>query len=148
MHKNPLWQAFLFVIIVIALWYTITAIYLYFSYAHLKTQTTTSSIQWETEEHAEDSVVMAANYTFEYKGKSYPGRTSLEETPYRSQWAAEEAIKELAHSNRKVWFDPENPNRSSLQKKFPFKESIYAAFLWGIILYFLWLGFYVARFKN
>jgi hypothetical protein len=148
MHKNFLWQAFLLVIIAISLWYTISAIYLYDSYAHLKILTTTSSIQWEAEEHAEDRFILKANYIFVYKGKFYHGSTSLEDTAYRNLWAAEKTIKELTNSNLKVWFDPENPNHSSLQKKFPLKESIYAAFLWGLILYFLWLGFYVARFKN
>lgn len=148
MHKNFLWQAFLLVITAVALWYTITAIFSYYSYSNLKSQTTTSSIQWETEEKSEDQFVLKANYTFEYKGTSYSGSTTLEDTPYRNEWAAEETIKELTSSNRKVWFNPQNPNHSSLIKKFPLKDSIYSAFLWGLILYFLWLGFYVNRFKT
>jgi len=148
MHKNFIWQAFLFVAAAIALWFTITAVYHYYSYKNLNTQTLTSSLQWEVEEKSEEAFVLKAFYQFEFQGKSYPGNTVFEDTPYRNQWAAEEAIKEISNQNLKVWFDPQDPQHSSLQKKFPYKDSVYAIMLWGLILYFFWLGFYVTKFKG
>lgn len=148
MHKNYLWQAFLTVIVAATLWYTISAIYAYYSYSHLKAQTSLSALDWEIIHESDEDFPVKAVYTFEFKDKSYPGSTTFTDIPYRNQWAAEQAIKDLSGRQWKVWFDPHNPHHSSLEKSFPFKEIISAIFLWGLILYFLWLGFYVAKFKT
>lgn len=148
MHKNTFWRAFLAVVFATTLWYTVVAIHSYYSYSHLKTQAAPSAIEWDVEEKSEEDYLVKAMYRFEFNGKSYPGMTSFADTPYRNQWAAEEALKELSNKHWKIWFDPQNPHHSSLQKNFPFKECISAIFLWGLILYFLWLGFYVTKYKN
>jgi hypothetical protein len=148
MHKNYLWQAFIAVVFATTLWYTAVAIYSYYSYSHLKAQTTPSAMDWDIEEKSDEDYVVKAIYRFEFQNKSYPGNTSFTDTPYRNHWAAEQAAKEISKKDWKIWFDPQNPHHSSLQKEFPFKECISAAFLWGLVLYFLWLGFYVAKFKN
>lgn len=148
MHKNVLWQAFLAVIVLVTLWYTIVAIYSYYSYSHLETQTYPSAMGWEVEEKSEEDYLVKALYNFEFNGKSYPGSTIFSDEPYRNHWAAEQAIKEFSKTKWKIWLDPDNPNHSSLHKNFPFQSILSAIFLWSLILYFLWLGFYVAKFKN
>ena len=148
MHKNFLWQAFLLVIFCATLWYSAVALYSYYSYSQLKTQIAVSSIQWEVEEKSEDNYLIKALYQFKYRNNPYSGSTTLSDIPYRNQWAAQQAIKEYSKKNWKTWFDPQNPNHSSLQKNFPLKECISAIFLWGLTIYFLWLGFYVAKFKS
>ena len=148
MHKNFVWQAFLFVILAATLWYSAIALYSYYSHSHLEVQTPVSSMAWEIEEKSDESYLVKGIYHFEFKGNSYPGSTTMTDMIYRNQWAAEQAIKELSDKNWKVWFDPQDPGHSSLQKNFPYKECITAIFLWGLFFYFLWLGFYVARFKT
>lgn len=148
MHKNTIWQAFIAVIFATTLWYSIVAIYSYYSYVHLKVQTSPSAMDWDIVEKSDEDYVAQSIYRFEFKGKSYPGTTSFTDTPYRNQWAAEQAAREFSKKQWKIWFDPQNPHHSSLQKNFPLKECISALFLWGLVLYFLWLGFYVAKFKN
>jgi len=147
MHKNVVWQAFLTLISAIALWYTIAALYSYYSYSHLKIQIPASHVEWHIIEKSEEHYLLEASYEIEFKTKFYAGSTRFADEPYRNQWAAEQAIKEYRGKKWKVWFDPQNPQYSSLQKNFPLKESVSAIFLWGLILYFLWLGFYVKKFK-
>lgn len=148
MHKNILWQAFLAIVCIAVLWYTFIALYSYYSYSRLKTQSAISSITWDVEEKSEENYFLKAHYSFNFKDHSYSGSTAFTDEPYRNRWAAEQDVKGFSNKNGKVWFDPENPNHSSLQKHFPLKECISAAFLWGLLLYFLWLGFYVTRFKT
>lgn len=148
MHKNLLWQAFLLVIFIAALWYSIIALYSYYSYSYLEAQTTMTSINWNIEEKSPEEYFLKASYHYNFKGNTYQGFTLFADTPYRNPYAAEQAIKEKSLHSWKLWFDPHDPHHSSLQKIFPLKECISATFLWGLLLYFLWLGFYVAKFKN
>lgn len=148
MHKNYLWQAFLTVVVAATLWYTLSAIYAYYSYSHLKAQASPSTLDWEIVQKSDEDYPVKASYTFEFNNKSYPGSTTFTDTPYRNHWSAEQAVKELSQRKWKIWYDPQNPHHSSLEKKFPFKAVISAVFLCGLILYFLWLGFYVAKFKS
>lgn len=148
MHKNLVWQAFLFVIFAATLWYTISALYSYYSYSHLNSQTSPSTINWEVVEKSEENYFLKTSYSFNYKGNLYRGSTTWSQDTYRNQWAAEQGLKESSSQQWKVWFDNLDPHHSSLQKNFPLKECISAAFLWGLSLYFLWIGFYVAKFKN
>jgi hypothetical protein len=78
----------------------------------------------------------------------YSGASVLTDEPFRNRWGAQEAITQYAAKEWRVWFDHKDPDYSSLQKKFPLKECVSAIFLWGLLLYFLWLGFYVAKFNS
>lgn len=148
MHKNVVWQAFLAIVFAVTLWHSVVALYSYYSYSQLKVQTRLTAINWEIEEESEEYYLLKAVYRFQFKGNSYPGNTAWADEPYRNRWAAEQAAKEFSEQKWKVWFNPNDPHHSSLQKKFPFKQCISAIFLWGLLLYFLWLGFYVTRFKS
>jgi len=146
MHKNLLWQAFLAVVFLITLWYTGTAAYRYYFYSRLTERAPLVSIQWNVKEKASDQYIIEASYRFSLGNESYFGTTTWPNDTFRNSWAAEMAIKqEYSQKPWKIWFDPSNPNHSSLQKRFPFKESISAGFLWILFFYFFWLGFYVAK---
>jgi hypothetical protein len=147
MHKNILWKAFLAAIFVTTLWYTIVAVYRYNDYSSLQTQAPVTEIQWQTIEDSSESFSLQAHYRYEFNGKSFTGSSPWKEV-YRNSWAAEQDIKEFSKVKWKVWIDPNHPDHSSLQKYFPFKECISSALLWGIFLYFLSLGFYVAKIKH
>ena len=148
MHKNLIWQAFLLVILAASLWYSAIAVYKYYNYSHLEAKTAVSSIDWEIEEQSEEKYLIKGNYSFEFKGHSFSGTSDMTDMNYWNRWAAEQGVKEHSQKKWNVWFDPHDPHHSSLQKNFPIKECITAVFLWGLLLYFLWLGFYVARFKT
>jgi hypothetical protein len=148
MHKNIFWQAFLIVIFLIVLWYTGVALYRYYTYSRLTSFTQAIQIEWTVRERASDEYVLEASYLFEANGTSQKGKMDLKHEIYRNRWAAEQMIPQYTKRNWTVWYDPSQPNHSSLQKSFPLKESISAGFLWILFFYFLWLGFYVAKYKT
>lgn len=147
MHKNFIWQAFLLIIFLTTLWYTVVAGFRYYAYVRLTQQTALEDIEWHIEEVSEEDYVLTANYKFKIDSQSFSGSTSWTKMPYRNRYSADRAKEERAAQEWRVWFDPSSPEHSSLQKDFPLKESVSATFLWGLLLYFLWLGFYVARFR-
>lgn len=147
MHSNLFYRAFLLMIFLVALWYTVIAAYRYHSYFKLTDQVRVNSIEWDVKEVADDEFYLEARYTFVVKDRSFSGKTSWPTEFYRNRWAAEKDQPYFTKQYRVVWYDQNNPDHSSLQKKFPFKECISAIFLWALLLYFLWLGYYVTKFK-
>jgi hypothetical protein len=148
MPKSTLWQAFLIVVGCIALWYTVMAGYRYYNYARLTAQTSPLSVDWNVVEISEESFIPQATYTFKVEKEVFSGETTWTGQTYLNRWGAEQSLSEFSSQERKVWYDASDPHHSSLQKKFPFKESISAGVLWALWLYFLWLSYYVSRFKR
>lgn len=147
MHNNAIYRAFLLTIMLVTFWYSGVAVYRYYNYARLTAQTQLTSSVWKVHEVAEDEFYLEAFYTFSTGQKTYEGSTSWPGEFYRNSWGAEKDIPYFQKHRRVVWFSPSNPHHSSLQKKFPLKESVSAILLWGLLFYFIWIGFYVSKFK-
>ena len=147
MHNNFLWKGFLAAIFLATLWFTIVATYRYQNYKSLQIQVPVTEIKWNIVEESSETFTIHANYRYEYNDKFFIASSPLSDI-YRNSWAAEQEIKEFSQIKWKTWIDPQHPDHSSLQKKFPFKECISSIILWGIFLYFLFVGFYVAKLKN
>lgn len=149
MHKNLLWQAFLTVVLLVALGYSGIALYHYYAYARLTVHTTSiTSMQWQIQEKADDEYILKTDYVFNVGEQAFQGSTLWPREPYRNRYAAEQIIKARSGEHWQVWYDEKDPRHSSLEKHFPLKECLSAIFLWGLLFYFVWLGYYVAKFKN
>jgi len=148
MHKNILWLTFLGIVGVVTLWFTGVATYRYYEYTDLNSHTTTSSVEWLIKEHTEDNYTLEAYYQFKANNHLFKGVSHFADESHLNRWAAEQMIKSNSSHLWTVWYAQNNPDHSSLQKNFPIKECLSAIFLIGLFLYFLWLGFYVARFKT
>ena len=77
-------------------------------------------------------------------GKSFEGEGGVGKI-YPNIWAAESGLDQLKTQSYTAWFSPKNPQKATLQRKFPLKPLISAAIILFLILYFLILGFYVQR---
>ncbi len=148
MHSNALYRAFLLAVLLITFWYTGVAIYRYYHYTQLKSRVHLTSSEWKVHEKAEDEFYLETHYAFTDGLKQYEGEASWPQEFYRNSWAAEKDIPYFKNKYAMVWYNPHNPHISSLQKRFPLKEALSAIVLWGLLVYFLWLGFYVTKFKN
>jgi hypothetical protein len=146
-HKNRLWLAFLGILFLIVAWYMGIAFYQLYRYSHLTAKTELSEITWSIKPLSEEEFVPDAKYAFHVDGKIFHGETTLKKKTFKNKWAAEQSLAELTKEFRVVWYSPSNLNNSSLQKKFPLKECLSSAALWGLFVYFLWLGVYVTKFQ-
>lgn len=128
------------ILLAIALWFTGKAATGLYSYYTLTEQAPIKKIDWSVYEKNSDIFYPIAHYHFAVDGKEYEGETILTEWPYRNAWAVEQGIKN--YDTKYVWYSPKNPvKNSSLQKKFPFKESLYAAIVLLVYFYFIWVGY-------
>ena len=148
MHKNSAWLCFLAFIFVITFTYTGKTLIQSYHYLQLSSETEASATAWSIHKEADDEFIPLAKYTFQVRDNFYDGETLLIEETTNNPWAAEESLKPLAAKKHHVWYSPKDPAISSLQKKFPLKECIYAGILWAISIYFFWLGVYVAKLQK
>lgn len=148
MHKNPFWLGLLVVVFMTALVYTAVVSNRIYRHLQLSSFTEASAVGWSVKSEGEDSFVPEARYTFELNGKFYSGATLFYDDAVNNPWAAEEMLKPMAAKTHRVWYSPADPANSSMHKKFPLKESIYATVLWALSIYFFWLGVYVAKMQR
>jgi len=148
MHKNPVWLALLVLISLIALWFSAIALYDLYGYLTLTETVPAEKINWSIKEESPESFQIVADYTFIVNDQHYAGSTTFKDWPYRNPWGAQSALLEREKQQWSVWYSPRNKHHSSLQKSFPIQECITMGVLWGLLLYFLWLGSYVARYQR
>jgi hypothetical protein len=140
--RNWIWILFLLGVGGLAIWFIITsslAVSSYFSYS-LQVPATINS--WSVEEKKADQFEVLAHYSYEFKEKEYRG-TSRVGSFYPNPWAANLAKNQYAHQAWSAWIKPKEPDKSLLEKKFPYKKAISAAILVVLVLYFILLGSYV-----
>lgn len=147
MHKNPVYLAFLGVLIGISLWYTVDALLDVFAHNKLTHKTEIASVNWEVKKLGSDRFVPTSQYKFQVNGEEYLGETTLFSPIYRNVWGVEQLFGELEEQYQKVWYEGKKPSHNSLQKKFPTKKCVTASVVWIIFIYFLGLGFYIGN-KN
>lgn len=147
LHKNKIWLFFLALVFTFTLIYTVKTVSLLYYYASLSESIESSATAWSVQTVKDESIPLA-KYTFYVGGKLYEGETLFYHEASDNPWAIEEALKSLAAKEHKVWYSSKDPLYSSLQKKFPLKECIYTVILWGISIYFFWLGVYVAKLQR
>lgn len=155
MHKNSIFLGLLALFAIAAVSYSLVALYKYYNYSNLTKQAVASSVNWSVKVDKkmwpfnvflDDSYKIEANYAFKVEGKSFQGYTLFKEN-YLNSWAAEREIEKNQKKQWTVWYEKNNENHSTLQKNFPLKECVSAGVLWVLLLYFLWLGFYVATYR-
>ena len=147
MHKNPAWLAFLATTTLIVLWFSGTSCYRLYHYNQLSAQTHSSSIEWTMEKKASDRYFLKASYHYQINGKNQLGETLFNRTIYRNPWAATQAISTFEKTPWIIWYSPKNISYSSLNHAFPMKSLISTAILWGLLLYFTWLGYRVQKYQ-
>lgn len=139
MDKNKFWLFLLSLIGISALWHTAIAGYKYSAYYRLDSESAPTSMSWSVEEQSSSAYFLKAFYEFSVDKKTYEGSTEFLNDTYLNSQTAKLGSEKMALLPWKVWYDKNNPNKSSLQKDFPFKQCIYAIILWGIFLYFVFL---------
>ena len=123
-------------------YFSIRAFQEVFTYFSLREQTGADILRWEVRE-VNGKFPLTAHYRFEAQEKTWQGITRLA-PPWHLNEAS--AIQELrSEKMRRVWtawFNPNNPTKSSLEKKFPTSVVIRAIVCCFVVLYFI---FFIRR---
>lgn len=144
MHRNTVWLAFLAIFSLITLWYAGDAVYKIYSYDRLSMKTSPSTLDLEVVDNGSGRYYYVGNYSITVNDEVYKGREQLKQPIFRNRAAAVALMPEYRNDPWTVWYSPQNPLHSTLQKSYPFKELTYGLGLIALLCYFLWLGFKVA----
>ena len=146
MHKNRVWIIFLSIFFLVFLWHGAGASYQLYKYSSLTEKTTPIEIEWTLNKKASDLFYVHAQYIFNVGSSKIVGNTDFLNISYKSPEACMAVIQENSKKKWLVWYSSNNIQISTLQKSFPWKESIYSIILLFLMLYFIWLGIYVGKF--
>ncbi len=124
----------------IALYFIVQVLSTGYQYVRLDERTRAQDVVWEVQMRSVSHYVLAAHYTYHVDGQEFRGMTRFTTPFYFNYHAAEREIRARQAEKFSVWYQKKHPSFSSLQKKFPKKECIYALLTCGVFVYF-----YLAR---
>ena len=119
------------------LWFGGKAAFELWNYFELQDHTQAEISSLKIEEKSASKFLIAAVYTYEWKGKIYHGNTLFKEPAFLNRLSAEDELRSWKNYRWAAWFNPSKPENSSLQKLFPYKDATYGLISLGVFLYFL-----------
>src|SRR3990167_6430839 len=132
-------KAFIFSLLIFGLaisgYFSFLLVETLFEYYPLKKQAETRISRWEIKE-MEGSFALKAFYSFETQGKIWNGTTLLSKPWYLNEPSALLALKGKAKEEWLAWFNPKNPEHSSLEKVFPIGLLVRVLICYGVFIYF------------
>lgn len=143
MHQNRIWLAFLVTFSLVALWHTAILAFKTYRYSSLTAPASPTNTEWSVAKLGTERYSLHVKYAFSFNNQSYQNEETLSRSLFRNSFAANKALQKKGESV--IWFSPQNPHLSTMDKFFPVKEAFYAGIMWLLLLYFFWLGSYVHR---
>lgn len=121
------------------LWFGGKSTFGIFQYFLLDRKTEAIVERWDLEEKQEDAFAIIASYRFFLGEKEFGGVTEFFPPHFPNRISAEKAIQKLSLEKWEVFYSSKNPEKNSLQRKFPFVLCFDAVLLAGLFIYFLLL---------
>jgi hypothetical protein len=135
-----LWKLFLGAIAGVALFFSAEALTKVSYYVSLDKKAKAHVTHWEVREKGDEAFAIVGEYTFSLRGKELTGETEFAEPYFLNEISAKKAVEKLKTESWTVFFSGKNPEKSSLQRFFPFLTCIRAFLVLGVFVYFLFLG--------
>lgn len=140
-----LWKVLITLTSLVSIWFFGLAVSKLWEYYSLNASTKGVEVRWTVIQAPSAKFAIEAFYHFQVAEKVYEGKTSFADPLFLSPLAAETAIKEIEQKQWDVWYNQSNPNKSSLQKLFPFKACIHFLLTFAVVLYFFFLRNFLLR---
>lgn len=142
MKRNLLFIACFLAAIGVFCWFSFSGGKQLYHYLKLNHEASVVIDKWAIEEKGSDRYAVIAFFSFDFGEAQFKGKAQIGGT-YLNPWAAEMAEKQFNKQKWTVWFDPKQPSRAVLDKKFPVKAVVSSsvAILCGIyVLVLIWTG--------
>lgn len=140
-----LWRCFLLGIALVTLIFSWKVGRDVFQYISLDSAVKASDVQWQVRENSEESFGLEGFYQFSWQGKVYSGESLFTGPYFPNKQAANEAIAKLSKESWTVFFSQKNPQKSSLQRFFPFLALIRAVLSIAVLVYFVCLERWIKK---
>lgn len=119
-------------------WFSGKTLFQLWDYSRVNHQTTAQITHWEIKELSSSAYTLTADYFFHIGEEKWEGKTQFRSFDLLNPFAAEQKRQKLSEQSWSVWYQPSNPQISSLERTFPSKSLFYAIFCLGILGYFLY----------
>lgn len=140
--SKGVWKIFFLVLGALALWRAGTASYALWEYSRLGPEVEAQVFHWELLPKR-SKYAIEASFNYEYRGKNYTARTVFGKPYHLNKESAERYIQKMSGMKWSAWVDANQPQHAALEKNFPLKQTVYAACLIGILLYFVYIRFHL-----
>lgn len=121
-----------------ALYFSYRALLALIFYGSLSSGAFARISSWQVEE-VSGKFPICANFSFDFREKSYNGRWVFSEPLHLNEPSAVGAIKEMARQSWVVFFSPNNPSQSALEREFPKGLCLRAFLCYAVLAYFVFL---------
>ncbi|HSX37721.1 MAG TPA: hypothetical protein VLE95_02695 [Chlamydiales bacterium] len=101
-------------------------------------------LKWEINE-VKGKFPIQASYVFEFGGKMWHGKARLSKPWHLNEAAARAFLQKIAKREWVVWFNPDHPQKSGLEKLFPTGLLVRTFICYAVLVYFTFL---FIRFSN
>ena len=129
MGNQRLWMGFLIIVIGLGCYFCAKAGIQVYQYVSLDSRTPALVSRWEVESLGKDRYGLDATYSYEVQGERLEQTCLLPKKEFRNRFAAEKGAIQAAAGQWYAWYSSKNPDLSRLEKVFPFKSCLYAAFV-------------------
>lgn len=142
MKRSAIWIIFLLLVFGFTVWFVVVAGFQLIDYYKLTTQVEVKVEKWDVAEISSNKYAVQAIYSYEFGEKDYRGNGQIGSS-YPNPWAAKRAVEKWTKERWFVWVNPKAPEKAVIDRKFPYKATVSAAILLGLVIYFICLGIYV-----
>ncbi len=119
----------------VTLYFTFLLLKEMFDFFPLKAAASAHISQWEVEE-VKGKFALRGVYVFQVQGKNWQGSSRLLPPYYWNEPSALAALKVKAKESWTVWYNPNHPDHSALQKSFPSGLLFRTLVCYSVLIYF------------
>jgi hypothetical protein len=141
------WVLLLVLSLGITSWYGFKCINQFYNYQRLSTVTRANVGAWGIEQVKEGQYSVYAKYGYQANGSSFFGKTVFKQVVFPNELAAKEYLNDWKQQSWDVYYDPNQPKHSTLQRNFPVKPGIHFFIGLAVTGYFVYLRRYVLSFN-
>jgi len=127
-------------------WYSRQFAKQFYTYKKLSSEGQAQVNVWGIEKLKEGKFVIYAKYSYQVRGTLFSGNTTFDKIIFSNQVAAHEHLTDWKADSWTVYYDPQKPSHSTLQRPFPLKILLHILIGVGISIYFLYLRRYLSAF--
>ncbi len=136
MTKNKIILIIIFILLFGGgLWFLAQGLFKYYSYRQMQGSSLVMVSSWEVVPKGGDNCLLRVHYSFEFEGRTIEA-ASLFSKKYLNYYAAKEDGLRLGQAKLRCYFDPQQPERASLERHFPWTDFNKAGALLLVLGYF------------
>lgn len=145
MQRNLAWPILLSILSVLVVVFTSLLTIDLYSYQKLREKALLKDIDASVRKIGPSKYGLEVNYSYQVQGKGYCRHQVLKKKSFKNIWLANQAIERMQQKEIPVWYNPQEPQKGSLDKAFPFSRLLSTVVLLSIFLYFCLLGRYMLK---